>query len=102
MIPHMHSRATRFSLVIERTNGSREPLLDVPFDANNQLTYALDSVLKAGDSLTTTCYFQNDTDRTIIWGTSADDEMCGGNLTAWPAGSLSNGDPTKPPNTCAE
>jgi len=52
--------------------------------------------------LTTTCYFQNDTDRTIIWGTSADDEMCGANLTAWPAGSLSNGDPTKTANTCVE
>jgi len=102
VIPHMHSRATRFSLVIERANGGSETLIDVPFDSNNQLTYALDTVLKRGDSLTTTCYFQNDTDRTIVWGTSADDEMCGSNLTAWPAGSLSNGDPTKPANTCAE
>ena len=102
IVPHMHTRATRYSLVIERTNGSREPLLDVPFDANNQITYALDSVLKTGDSLTTTCYFQNDTDRTIIWGTSSNDEMCGANITAWPAGSLSNGDPKQAANTCVE
>ena len=102
VIPHMHSRATRFSLVIERTSGGRETLLDVPYDSNNQLMYALDSVLNTGDSLTTTCYFQNDTDRTIIWGTGADDEMCGSNISAWPAGSLSNGDTTKPPNTCIE
>jgi hypothetical protein len=102
MIPHMHSRATRYSTVIERADGSSETLIDVPFDFNNQITYALDSVLKTGDSLTTTCYFQNDTDRTIIWGTSTEDEMCGGTITAWPAGSLSNGDTTNGVNTCLE
>jgi hypothetical protein len=101
-IPHMHSRATRYSTIIERANGSRETLIDVPFDFNNQITYGLDQVLKTGDSLTITCYFQNDTDRTLVWGTSADDEMCGGTITAWPAGALSNGDTSHGINTCLE
>lgn len=89
--PHMHSRGLRLDTIVERADGSRETLIDMPFDFSNQVTYETDMVLKPGDSLVTTCHYQNDTDRVITEGPSTDQEMCMNFLTAWPAGSLNNG-----------
>jgi hypothetical protein len=89
--PHMHQRGIGFTSLVQRANGSTETMLDVPFDYNNQIAYHTDMVLSAGDKLLTTCKFQNDTDRTIVLGSTTDDEMCLNDITAWPAGSLYNG-----------
>jgi hypothetical protein len=86
--PHMHARGVRLDTIVERADGTRETLLDVPYDFTNQITYETDLVLKPGDSLVTTCHFQNDTDRVIKEGPSTEEEMCMNVLTAWPAGSL--------------
>jgi hypothetical protein len=86
--PHMHSRGVGLDTIIHHPNGSSEPLLDVPFDFNNQLAYDLNRVLHTGDTLTTTCHFDNTTDHYIFDGESTDDEMCINFVTAWPAGSL--------------
>jgi hypothetical protein len=88
--PHMHARGVRLDTVVERADGTRETLIDVPYDFTNQITYETDMVLKPGDTLVTTCHFQNDTDRVIKEGASTDDEMCMNVLTAWPAGSLNS------------
>jgi hypothetical protein len=66
----------------------RETLIDVPYDFTNQITDETDMVLKPGNSLATTCHFQNDTDRLIKEEPSTEEEMCMNVLTAWPAGSL--------------
>jgi hypothetical protein len=66
----------------------RETLIDVPYDFTNQITDETDMVLKPGNSLVTTCQFQNDTDRLIKEGSSTEEEMCMNVLTAWLAGSL--------------
>jgi hypothetical protein len=86
--PHMHARGVRLDTIVERADGSRETLIDVPYDFTNQITYESDMVLKPGDVLVTTCHFMNDTDRTITEGASTEEEMCMNVLTAWPAGSL--------------
>jgi hypothetical protein len=84
----MHARGVRLDTIVERANGSRETLIDVPYDFTNQITYETDMVLKPGDSLVTTCHFQNDTDRLIKEGSSTEEEMSMNVLTAWPAVSL--------------
>lgn len=102
MLPHMHARGTRLTTVVERASNARETLIDVPFDFNNQIHHATDMVLKPGDRLTTTCHFQNDTDRVISYGTATENEMCGITLTAWPAGSLNTGTNSKGGLSCSE
>jgi hypothetical protein len=49
--PHMHARGVRLDTIAERANGSRETLIDVPYDFTNQITYETDMVLKPGHSL---------------------------------------------------
>ena len=61
----MHASGVRLDTIVERANGSRETLIDVPYDSTNRITYETDMVLKPGDSPVTTCHFQNDTDRLI-------------------------------------
>jgi hypothetical protein len=51
---HMHARGVRL-------NGSRETLIDVPYDFNNQITYETGMVLKPEDFLVTNCHFEDDT-----------------------------------------
>ena len=75
-------------MIVERAEGRRETLIDVPYDFTNQITYETDMVLKPGDSLVTTCHVQNDTDRLIKERSSTEEEMCMNGLTAWPSGSL--------------
>ena len=83
----MHARGVR--LDDRRTcELERETLIDVPYDFTNQITDQTDMVLKPGNSLVTTCHFQNDTDRLIKEGSSTEEEMCMNVPTAWPAGSL--------------
>lgn len=67
------------------------PVIDVPFDFNNQLTYDIDAVLRPGERLIATCEFHNDTDRPILAGESSQDEMCVNFITAWPADALLTG-----------
>lgn len=88
-IPHMHARGQHFVATIARASGTQEPLLDVPFDANNQQTYELDEVMRPGDKLLTSCTYLNATDHTISQGYTSDDEMCNHFIYAWPAGALS-------------
>jgi hypothetical protein len=75
MQPHMHARGVRLDMIVERADGSRETLIDVPYDFTNQITYETDMVLKPGDSLVTTCHYQNDTNRVIMEGSSTEEEI---------------------------
>lgn len=56
-------RGVQLDTILERANGSRETLIDAPYDYINQITYETDMVMKPGNYLVTTCHFQNDTER---------------------------------------
>ena len=89
--PHMHARGVRMETWIERAAGKRDLLIDTPFDFNNQKMYDVAAQVYPGDSLTTTCHFFNDTDRSIATGFDANEEMCNQFLYYWPAGALASG-----------
>jgi hypothetical protein len=89
--PHMHARGVRLDTIIQHEDGTREPLIDVPFDFNNQIAYDMTKVLRPGDTMVTTCHYVNETDRTVFGGESTDEEMCINFITAWPQGSLATG-----------
>jgi Copper type II ascorbate-dependent monooxygenase, C-terminal domain/Copper type II ascorbate-dependent monooxygenase, N-terminal domain len=88
--PHMHQRARRQRLLITRRDGASEVLHDQPFDFNAQLFYPKpDVVLRAGDRIETTCFYDNESNRQVSYGERTEDEMCYAFVTAWPAGALS-------------
>ena len=62
-----------------------------PFDFSSQIHFTVDHKLYPGDSLTTTCRFNNTTDRGVPFGESSDTEMCYMFTYAWPANTLENG-----------
>ena len=86
--PHMHRTGRHMKTVINRANGSTETLLDEPFNFNTQLSYDTPAVINPGDTLTTTCTYQNDGASTVRYGAATDNEMCFNYVTAWPANQL--------------
>jgi len=89
--PHMHQLGTNMKAIVNHKDGTRETIFDKPFDFNNQVHYFKPYDLAAGDTLTTTCTFNNTTDRGVPFGESSDTEMCYLFTFAWPAHSLENG-----------
>ena len=89
--PHMHKTARNMKVVINRADGTKQVIHDKPFDFGSQIFYPLtDIVVHKGDTLETTCTYQNDTTGQIHFGERTQDEMCYAFTAAWPAGSLTN------------
>ena len=86
--PHMHKLGVHQQIVINRAGGTTETLHDAPFDFNSQISYPTDTVIHPGDTLTTTCSYDNTTSAKVPFGEDTQDEMCYGFLTAWPVGAL--------------
>jgi hypothetical protein len=86
--PHMHKLGIHQQIIINRSGGTTEMLHDAPFDFNSQISYPVDVVIHPGDTLTTTCTYDNTTSAKVPFGENTQDEMCYGFLTAWPVGAL--------------
>lgn len=91
--PHMHKLGRNMSVSVKRKDGSMETPFDKAFDFNSQITFAAEPaiVLQPGDSITSTCTFDNDTDAPVAFGPSTTQEMCYNFTIAYPAHSLDNG-----------
>ena len=63
---------------------------DQPFKFGEQGSYGLDPpvMITAGDTVTTTCTFDNDTSRNITFGESTENEMCFNFASYYPKGAL--------------
>jgi peroxiredoxin len=90
-MPHMHLRGKSFRFELERADGEKSILLDVPhYDFNWQHTYSLATPLavKAGDKVTITAVYDNskdnpnnpDPNKNVRWGMQSFDEMMIGYL----------------------
>ena len=89
--PHMHKTGTRMKVELLRANGAVEMLHDGPFDFNDQRAYDVnDVVMRGGDRIKTTCYYDNRSNLRIPFGEDTQEEMCFGFITSWPAGALQN------------
>jgi len=89
--PHMHRIGKRMTTSVKHMDGSMELVFDKPFSFGNETHYPVDVELKPGESLVTSCTFNNDTDRGVPFGESSDTEMCYQFTWAYPAFSMSNG-----------
>jgi hypothetical protein len=86
--PHMHKLGVRMTTMINRAGGGQELLIDKPFSFASQVGYDVDFTLKPGDSLFTTCHYENTTTAGVGFGPSTTQEMCYDFLYAYPAHAL--------------
>lgn len=93
--PHMHMRGVSIRTEIIRAGapaGATEMLMEVPdWDFNTQTGVPAPggaTVVMPGDSLRTTCVFDNEGDATAYFGENTEDEMCFNFVSAYPAGAL--------------
>jgi hypothetical protein len=85
----MHQIGVHAKLVLNRKNGTQEVLHDKPFAFADQQSYPLSVIVNDGDTLTTTCTFNNTTNGLVVFGPNTENEMCYNFVTAYPAGGLS-------------
>jgi hypothetical protein len=90
-LPHMHKLGRNMRSVVNRANGTREEVFNLPFDFNYQIHYDVAVDLYPGDTITSTCTFLNDTNAPVPFGNSSDTEMCYQFAFSYPAGALHNG-----------
>jgi hypothetical protein len=91
--PHMHKLGRHTLEVIHRNGGKTETVFDRAFDFNAQITYPVSPliVLEKGESITSTCTFDNQTDSAVPYGPSTNQEMCYIFTVSYPLGALNNG-----------
>jgi len=88
--PHMHQLGTHMNIVLNRAGGAKETLHNAPFSFDDQRAYAKDVTVNDGDTITSTCTYNNTTSLPVTFGPNTENEMCYNFITAWPANALSN------------
>lgn len=99
---HMHTAGVHARAILNRANGGAPlTLIDDSFSFMEQGGFALprdgsapDVELNAGDTIATTCSFDNTTTMTKTFGSNTENEMCFFYALAWPRGQLRNGSPS--------
>jgi hypothetical protein len=85
--PHMHRLGKSVRSVIVRGTETL-PLVDVPrWSFDNQRSYPTDpatTIVRPGDTIRTTCVYDNNTGRVVRFGERTEDEMCLNFILAYP------------------
>jgi hypothetical protein len=92
--PHMHEIGIHMKSEVQRGGvGVMENVFDMPFQFDYQTNYMLSPtvVLMPGDSITSTCTWQNDGVAPVAFGQSTKAEMCYQFALSYPYGALDNG-----------
>jgi len=91
--PHMHLIGVRMTSVVHRAAGGDETVFDQPFQFDQQFNYMMNPpiVLKAGDTIESTCTFNNTNAANVAFGQSTQQEMCYQFALAYPYDALNNG-----------
>ena len=89
--PHMHQLGRSMRSIVNHLDGTQETLVDVPaFDFESQGMYFPDEeiLLRPGDSITTTCAYDNPNPWPVVFGEGTNDEMCFDFVLAYPVNTL--------------
>jgi hypothetical protein len=91
--PHAHTTAHHMKFTVKKPSGEQIVMHDRAFDFNEQQSYTLETPiqLESGDVVTTTCTYDNPTDRAITFGENTGNEMCFNFATYYPMGALNCG-----------
>ncbi len=82
--PHMHTKGRNMKVELQRASGEAEVIFDKPFDFAYQRGYLLDTIIRPGDQLFTTCTYSEFAN----FGKGTSDEMCYFFSTYYPKGAL--------------
>jgi hypothetical protein len=88
--PHMHRIGKSMKTIVNHMDGTKETIFDEPFSFGSETHYYKNYDLKPGETLTTSCTFNNTNDFGVPFGESSDSEMCYQFVYSWPAHALSN------------
>jgi len=83
---HMHKLGTHMKSVVTRSGSPDIVLQDIDYNFEHQVFNLTPSTveLKAGDTVTTNCTYDNTTGSPVAFGQSSDDEMCFTDLFYYP------------------
>jgi hypothetical protein len=85
IFPHMHQLGTHFTATLT-VGGNTQTLHDGDYAFGDQAFIPFDPIaVQPGDSVTTTCTWNNNTTQTVGWGESSTTEMCFAILYRYPA-----------------
>lgn len=103
--PHMHTIGVNMKSEVKRAGAAAyETVFDKSFVFDYQTNYILQNpiVLQPGDTIKSTCEFQNSGARNVGFGQSTNQEMCYQFTLSYPYGALNNGVPSLigASNTC--
>lgn len=89
--PHAHRLANHVRFTLKKRGGRTIVMHDAAYDFNEQNSYALPQPveLAPGDVVSTTCTYDNPTDRTVVYGQDTGDEMCFNFALFYPMGPMS-------------
>ena len=75
---------------LKRTSGETVVMQDGPFEFTEQGTYGLEKplVIHTGDTVDTTCVYDNDSNVPITFGENTENEMCYNFAVYYPKGAL--------------
>lgn len=75
---HYHSWGNYFNLSYVEQDGTERTIVEHTNQAGETLGQIVDPPVFAGDApgLKVTCGYNNNTDRTLVWGNNGEDEMC--------------------------
>jgi mono/diheme cytochrome c family protein len=94
--PHMHKLGVHARLELKRGSAPVSVLYDGAYNFEEQTLKPLPDIqILNGDVLTTTCTYENTTDRDVAWGDSTEDEMCFNWMRYYPKGGFT----CQPPQT---
>jgi len=90
--PHMHTIGIHMKSEVMHA-GQSQTIFDQPFVFDSQVNYMLHPAyqFQPGDSITSTCTFNNTTAGVVDFGQSTTSEMCYQFTIAYPYGALNNG-----------
>jgi Copper type II ascorbate-dependent monooxygenase, C-terminal domain/Copper type II ascorbate-dependent monooxygenase, N-terminal domain len=90
--PHMHQLGRAMKTELKRAGGVTETVIDKPFNFESQGMYFNDQeiVVHAGETLQTTCTYDNPGSSPVGFGEGTGDEMCFNFVLVYPIDQLAN------------
>jgi len=92
--PHAHTYARHMKFTVTKKDKTEIVMHDADFAFGEQGTYPLaggELILETGDVVRTSCYYTNETSRSVSFGESTTSEMCFNFALYYPKGALSCG-----------
>lgn len=88
-MPHMHEIGSEFLHELHHADGTTETLISLTnWSFESQFFYSLPAEMKAGESMTITCGYENPHDTMVTAGLGTADEMCYNFMYITPPGAL--------------